>query len=86
MTFDNALYDGLFADAEMAALNKRGIPLWNADSPLTEAQKTELEQIEAASEEIYGAMQELETHDRTSHGWVWLYRQVPAGKELTDAR
>ena len=73
-------------DDELDALNKAGVPLWNAKEPLAEAQQQELEQIETASERIYEQLEELRTHERTSHGWVWLYRQLPGNPRQADSR
>ena len=64
-------------EAELETLGEEGIPLWNAEK-LTEEQATRRDEIDEAMSQLYDRLEPLETHEHDSHGWVWLYRQVPA--------
>jgi hypothetical protein len=57
-------------------LSAKAMPLWNAENPLTPAQEIELENIDAALNDLHKNLSQFEEFEHTSHGWVWLYRQT----------
>jgi hypothetical protein len=64
--------------AKRSALSEEAMPLWNADGELTDAQKERKDEIDAELDAIYAEDKQYEEYDRSSHGWVWLYRQMPS--------
>lgn len=64
-------------EADISELGEEAMPLWNADSPTPE-QATRRDEIDVAMSQLYDRLETLETHRHDSHGWVWLYRQLPA--------
>ena len=56
---------GLFSDARLEVLLREG------DASLRD-------EIDVAMSQLYDRLETLETHRHDSHGWVWLYRQLPA--------
>ncbi len=63
-------------EAEIEILGEEGIPLWNAET-LTDEQATRRDEIDETISQLYDRLEPLETHRHESHGWVWLYRQLP---------
>ncbi len=53
------------------------MPLWNSQTELTDEQKARLAEIDAAMKDLWHEGEQYEEYDHTSHGWVWLYRQMP---------
>ncbi|MDG2291380.1 MAG: FG-GAP-like repeat-containing protein [Phycisphaerales bacterium] len=64
-------------EAELEELGEEGVPLWNAET-LTPKQASRRDEIDATLSTLYDQLEPLETHQHESHGWVWLYRQLPA--------
>jgi len=63
-------------DSERNRISNLAMPLWNMDRDLNAEEKKELNRLDELLSEIYEKQQVLETHTHSSHGWVWLYRQV----------
>ncbi len=57
-------------------IGKEAMPLWNPEGELTEAQKKRLAEIDAQFSESYAELRKYDEFKSSSHGWVWLYRQV----------
>ena len=57
-------------------LGKEAMPLWNPEGELTEAQKKRLAEIDAIFDECHAEIRKYDEFKSSSHGWVWLYRQV----------
>jgi len=64
-------------ESKRSTLGEEAMPLWNADSPLTPEQQARMDEIDAAMDTIWDECQQYEEYDRSSHGWVWFYRQMP---------
>ena len=55
---------------------KEAMPLWNPEGELTEAQKKRLAEIDGIFDQCYAEIRKYDEFKSSSHGWVWLYRQV----------
>ena len=64
-------------EARRSTLTDEAIPLWNAQEPLTPEQQVRLDEIDAAIKAMWAESEQYEEYDRSSHGWVWFYRQMP---------
>jgi len=70
-------------ESRRSTLTQEAIPLWNAREPLTAEQKSRLEAIDAQLGAMWEEGEQYEEYDRTSNGWVWFYRQLPADSTAT---
>lgn len=81
---EQAEYDAL--EAKNEELGDQAMPLWNARDPLTAEQQATMDRLDGEMRKNYDRMEEMRTHDRSSHGWVWLYRQVPSASSGSSAQ